>query len=78
MLPKQKRTVWAFATTTQALRAEEVCQDAGLPGRLIPTPADIRADCGLAWCAPPQARGAIDKALQDGGVTPQMVCDRML
>lgn len=41
-----------FASTHDALALEAAAQAAGVPGRLIPVPVAITADCGLAWgCA---------------------------
>ena len=47
---KQPKLVVAFHTTTQALAFEAICN----VGRLIPLPPQIRAGCGLAYCAHPQ------------------------
>ncbi|HBN95394.1 MAG TPA: phytoene dehydrogenase [Firmicutes bacterium] len=47
------RVVVTFRTTTQAMAWEKACKEAGLPGRLIPMPVQISAECGLAWLIPP-------------------------
>lgn len=48
--------VVSFSSTHDAVRAELACTQAGVPGRIIPTPVQIHADCGLAWKMPPAAR----------------------
>ncbi len=55
--------VITFASTFDAMDAEEKCRESGVPGRLIPLPPDIRADCGLAWRMPPEAGEAFDRAV---------------
>ena len=47
-----------------AMAMEKLCHEQGLPGRLIPVPRELTADCGMAWCAPtdaaPQLRALAD------------------
>jgi len=43
------RVVFTFQTTTQAMAWEKACKEVGLPGRLIPMPVQISAECGLVW-----------------------------
>ena len=52
--------VVTFPTTTAALRCERLCQELGVPGRLIPVPVTITADCGLAWAMPLRERGRLE------------------
>lgn len=42
-----------FRTTEQALLMEEYCGRQGIPGRLVPVPPAIHADCGLAFRTDP-------------------------
>ena len=58
------RAVVAFDSTHEALECERVCKEQEIPGRLIPTPVAIKADCGLAWAMPIEAREAFEKAAQ--------------
>lgn len=53
--------VVSFASTHAAMACEAACQEAGVEGRIIPTPVTIRADCGLAWSMPPSARAAFEE-----------------
>lgn len=48
------KLVITFHTTTQAIAWERRCRDEGLPGRLIPMPPIISAQCGLAWLITPE------------------------
>lgn len=59
-----KKLVIAFAATTQAMKMEACAKAAGAAGRIIPLPPVIDAGCGLAWCAPPDARSELMQLLQ--------------
>ena len=39
-----------------------------MPGRIIPTPTIITADCGLAWMAPVAARDEVEQMLRGNGL----------
>lgn len=68
MREKQLRLVVTFSTTTAAMEMERYCLANGIPGRLIPTPRQITADCGLAWSAPPRAEDAVRQAALAGSI----------
>lgn len=55
--------VATFGSTHDAVRAELACTRTGVPGRIIPTPVQIHADCGLAWKMPCEVRPAFEEAL---------------
>lgn len=55
---RRARLVASFSSTFSAMRAEEACRQAGVAGRIIPTPVAISAECGLAWAMPPDERDA--------------------
>ena len=69
MIQKQKRVVFTFHTTTDAMAMEALCKAAGLGGRM----GEITADCGLAWCAEPELAEALTDALNTAGVPVQGV-----
>ena len=52
MRPKTLKLVVTFHTTAAAMAMETLCKAQSIPGRLIPTPRELTADCGMAWCAP--------------------------
>lgn len=52
MRAKKPTLVITFPTTTAALGWERACLERSVPGRLIPVPVTITADCGLAWAMP--------------------------
>ena len=52
MREKTRKLVITFHTTAAAMAMETLCRQQGLPGRLIPVPRELTADCGMAWCAP--------------------------
>ena len=62
---KKPALVVTFDTTSQAMAAEALFQDAGLPGRMIPIPSQITAGCGLAWKAEPGQKQALLDALSN-------------
>ena len=49
MREKHPFIVLSFQTTVAAMEWEKRCMETGIPGRLIPLPREISADCGLAW-----------------------------
>lgn len=64
MREKIRKLVITFHTTAAAIAMETLCRQQGLPGRLIPVPRELTADCGMAWCAPTDAAPAL-RALAD-------------
>lgn len=58
------RLILTFPTTTEAILMERTCRRQALPGRLIPVPRSISASCGMAWCAPPEARPLLEQAVE--------------
>ena len=68
MLEKRIRLVVTFSTTVAAMEMERYCLQNGIPGRLIPTPRQITADCGLAWSAPPEAEYVVRQAARAGNI----------
>ena len=64
MLQKKLCLVVTFDATAAAMAAEKYCLERGVPGRLIPVPRELTADCGMAWCAPTDAAPAL-RALAD-------------
>ncbi|MBQ6430580.1 MAG: DUF3343 domain-containing protein [Oscillospiraceae bacterium] len=66
MRAKLPRLVVTFSTTAAAMEMERYCQANGISGRLIPTPREITADCGLAWSAPSEAESAVLQAANNG------------
>ena len=64
MRAKMSKLVVTFPTTTAALRWERRCQTLNIPGRLIPVPVTITADCGLAWAMPPEARNRLEEVAE--------------
>ena len=51
---------------------EQACAGADL-GRIIPTPQEISSGCGLAWCAPLEAREALLALLSKNGLASERV-----
>ncbi len=68
MRMKQLKLIVTFHTTTSAMAMEKVCMEKGVPGRLIPVPREITAGCGMSWCAPVDARLAVETAAKDADI----------
>ena len=51
MREKKLWLVITFHTTAAAIAMEKLCAARGIPGRLIPVPRALTADCGMAWRA---------------------------
>ena len=56
MRTPEVRLVITFHTTSEAMAWERACRDEEIPGRLIPVPRQISADCGLSWSMPVDGR----------------------
>ena len=52
--------VVAFDATHEALTCEQMCKEQDISGRLIPTPVEIKADCGLAWVMLPAEKESFE------------------
>ena len=59
MRPKTLKLVVTFHTTAAAMAMETLCKAQSIPGRLIPTPRELTADCGMSWRAEVQDRAAL-------------------
>ena len=57
-----------FFTTHAALRAEALVKEGGIPGRLIPAPRHLSADCTLAMSFPSARRDEVERILGAGGI----------
>lgn len=64
-MPREKtmKVVFAFPTTTMAMKMEAAAKAKGTPGRLIPVPRQISAGCGMAWCAPVADRVSLEQLI---------------
>ena len=60
MREKKLWLVITFHTTAAAIAMEKLCRARGLPGRLIPVPRELTADCGMAWRAGTEDRAALE------------------
>ena len=60
MREKTLYLVITFHTTAAAMAMERLCREQALPGRLIPVPREITADCGMAWRAKPEDQPALE------------------
>ena len=65
MRERMDRLVITFPSTTAAMSMEEACHKAGIPGRLIPTPREFTAGCGLAWACELTERPRVTALLEE-------------
>ncbi len=56
MREKKLYAIFTFSRTVDAMAAEKICTEEKVPGRLIPLPTAISAQCGLAWRTEPEYR----------------------
>ena len=78
MRQKEKKVVFAFASTTLAMKMEKVTKEAKAPGRLIPVPKEITAGCGLAYIVEPEKRSEIEALMEKNEIVAQVVTELML
>ena len=68
MMSKAPSAVFTFHTTADAMAAERLCRENGIPGRLIPAPRALTADCGIAWSSPPEQRERVATLFAGAGI----------
>ena len=68
MRERIEKLVIAFHTTADAMKMEADCRKAGIGERLIPVPREISAGCGMAWCADPKDRDALNRLMEENGI----------
>lgn len=73
MIKRTEKLLITFHTTTSAMAMERLCREQAAPGRLIPVPGAISADCGLCWCADTACEEALRHLMEAHGITPQGV-----
>lgn len=78
MRQKQKKIVFAFASTAIAMKMEKTMKEAGAPGRLIPVPKEITAGCGLAYIAEPEEKEQLEAIMKENDITAEIVVELML
>ena len=64
MREKKLWLVITFHTTAAAIAMEKLCRAKGLPGRLIPVPRELTADCGMSWRAGVEDRAALEAVVE--------------
>ena len=64
MREKKLWLVISFHTTAAAIAMEKLCRAKGLPGRLIPVPRELTADCGMAWRAGVEDKPALEAMVE--------------
>ena len=60
MREKKLYLIITFHTTAAAIAMEKLCREKDLPGRLIPVPRELTADCGMAWRAGVEDRPTLE------------------
>ena len=78
MREKKLYLIITFHTTAAAMAMEKRCRQAGAPGRLLPTPREVSADCGMCWCAPVTEREAVAHIAEQNAIEIEGVYELML
>ncbi len=68
---KQEFIIVSFESTHDAIKAETITGRAGISARLIPTPPEVSAGCGLALRAQPEDLSRVRELLNEEEVTGQ-------
>ncbi len=68
--------IFVFNSTHHALTAEAALEESGLEIDIVPVPADIRVDCGLAIEIAKRDRARAEAALAEAGVVFEIVVAR--
>lgn len=78
MRKKQKKVVFAFASTAIAMKMEKTMKEAGAPGRLIPVPKEITAGCGLSYIVEPEEKEQVEAIMKEHDIVAEIVVELML
>ena len=65
MREKKLRAIVTFPTTTAAMAMEAHCLEHHIPGRLIPLPSIITADCGMGWLAEAEEAELLRRTMEE-------------
>ena len=68
MIRPMKSLIVSFNSTCEAMKLRSIAESIHLPGRIIPTPQQISAGCGMAWLAPVEAREVSAQAMEEHGI----------
>jgi hypothetical protein len=66
--PNPTIIIFTFETTHQALWAEEVAQEQGLPCEVAPAPPEVDAKCGLSIRTPESQADRMAEAFAEEGI----------
>ncbi len=68
MRKKKERLIVTFSSTHDAMEMEERAKTKGIPGRIIPTPREISAGCGLAFMVDISDKETVETFLKKEGM----------
>ena len=71
------QVIVTFHTTAEAMATEAACKARGFPGRLIPAPRSLSADCGLAWSSPAELRPALEQIIKQEKIEIAGICEML-
>ncbi|MCR5785596.1 MAG: DUF3343 domain-containing protein [Eubacterium sp.] len=78
MIEKKERVIITFEKTTNVIKAEMLCKEANMPGRVIPVPTAISAGCGLCFMTDPSNREMIVMFLKEKGIDYESIYELIL
>lgn len=78
MRGKKEYRVISFASTVAAMEFEHWCMEENLPGRMIPTPGQVSAGCGLSWRVKEEEFPIMEKKLSQSEISFEKITKLML
>ncbi|MDD2498362.1 MAG: DUF3343 domain-containing protein [Desulfitobacteriaceae bacterium] len=67
--------ILTFYSSHFAIKLESVCQDNGIPGKLIPVPRSISSSCGIALQAEVRDQEIIEQVAKEKGIEIERVVE---
>lgn len=67
--------ILTFYSSHFAIKLESVCQDNGIPGKLIPVPRSISSSCGIALQAEVRDQEVIEQVAEEKGIEIEQVVE---
>lgn len=75
MKKQENGVVATFYTTAAAMEWEAACRAAGIEGKLISTPREFSADCGIAWRSPAGYRETLETLAGKQKLETERICE---
>lgn len=60
--------LYTFDTTNQAMWAEDVARESGIPAEVVPAPPEAKSKCGLALRTTLEHAPSLEQAMESEGI----------